>query len=363
MIPITRPMLPPLAEYTKLLEEIWASRMLSNFSSFAQRLEAEAGRYVGVPTRVVANCDLGLICAIASLELPRGSSCLVPSFTFNSTVSAAVWNGLNPVFVDIEPATLTIDVADAERAARSAGRVSLILATHVFGVPAGVHAIAALARELGARTVYDAAHAYGSRRDGVTVGSFGDAEVFSLSPTKVVTSGEGGLVCSRDDRFLDRLRLVRAYGFYEDYETKVLGLNAKMSELHAALGVLSLARIERSIAVRAEHVARYRAGLAQVGGVTFQQIRAEDRSAHTYFAVLFRDRAMRDRVEAALERAEVQTKRYFRPCHGMSAFQRFAGRPLPVTDDVYERILCLPLYEELRAEDIDRICETVREAA
>lgn len=363
MIPITRPALPALPEYTRLLEEIWSSRMLSNFATFAQRLEADAARYVGVPARVVANGDLGLVCAIASLELPRGSSCLVPSFTFNSTVNAAIWNGLRPIFVDIDPATLTIDVADAARAARDAGAVSLILATHVFGVPVDVSAVADLSRDIGARTVYDAAHAYGSRRDGVAVGSFGDAEVFSLSPTKVVSSGEGGLVCSGDDRLLERLRLVRAYGFYEDYESKILGLNAKMSELHAALGVLSLARIEAAIAVRERHVARYRAGLSAVRGVTFQRIRPEDRSAHTYFAALFADTRTRDHVEAALTRAEVQTKRYFRPCHGMSGFEEFSQRPLPATDDVYARILCLPLYEELRDEDIDQICATVRNAA
>jgi dTDP-4-amino-4,6-dideoxygalactose transaminase len=334
---------------------------LSNFGSFAQTLERQTCNYLGVDTRVVVSGDIGLTLVLSCLGLPVGSPAFVPSFTFNSTVNAVLWNGLRPVFVDIDPGTLNLDVQQAAAlAARQ--RPALIVATHVFGNPADVDGLAALAASTGARLVFDAAHAYGSRRNGVAVGGFGDAEVFSLSGTKPVTTAEGGLVSSREPELLDRLVHARAYGFQHDYNSKRLGLNGKMSELHAALGVLSLGRVEEALRRRAEHVQRYQARLSHIPGIAFQAVRPEDRSTYKDFAVLFADQTSRDRVEAALGRASVQTKRYFRPCHRMDAFSRYALEPLPATDDAYARILCLPLFEALSPRQVDEICGIVEEA-
>ena len=166
--------------------------MLSNFGPLAQRLEQQTSNYISVPTRVVVSGDIGLTLAIAALGVPPGSSCLVPSFTFNSTINAILWNGLRPVFVDIDPGSLTMDPDDARLAADKAGNVRVIVATHVFGNPADADRLGELAANHGARLVFDAAHGYGSLRNGSKVGSLGDIEVFSLSGTKPVTSGEGG---------------------------------------------------------------------------------------------------------------------------------------------------------------------------
>jgi dTDP-4-amino-4,6-dideoxygalactose transaminase len=361
MIPITRPELPPLDEYTALLDEVWESRMLSNFGQMAQRLEALTSDYLGLPTRVVVSGDIGLTLTISAMELPRGSACLVPSFTFNSTINAILWNGLRPVFVDIDPTTFTMDPADAERAAREAGDASLIVATHVFGNPADADGLRAVADAHGLRLMFDAAHGYGAVRDGVKVGGLGDVEVFSLSGTKPVTTAEGGLIATRDADLLDRIKLLRGYGFFGDYESRLVGLNGKMSELHAALGLLTMRRVDDALAIRDTHISRYRRILDDVAGVSYQAVRDRDRSTYKDFALLFANGSCRDKVEAVLTSQSIQTKRYFKPCHRMSAFQKWDRRRLPVTEDVHDRILCVPLFEGLTEAEIDLIATLVRD--
>lgn len=360
MIPITRPELPPLDEYVTLLEEIWSSRMLSNFGPMAQRLEAMTSEYLGVPTMVVVSGDIGLTLTLAALDLPKGSVCLVPSFTFNSTINAVLWNGLRPVFVDIDPEGFTMDPEDARRAA--AGRdVSCIVATHVFGNPADADGLRTVADKLGARLLFDAAHGYGSIRDGVKVGGLGDAEVFSLSGTKPVTTAEGGLIATKDEALLERIRLLRGYGFYGDYNSKLVGLNGKMSEFHAALGLLTMRRIEAALMARSTIVSLYTHRLATIPGVKFQRIRSVDRSTYKDFAILLPSAEHRAAVEAVLTREGVQTKQYFRPCHEMDAFHAMNERRLAVTDDVSSRILCIPLFEHLSIDDATMIADLVIE--
>lgn len=360
MIPITKPELPPIEEYTNLLAEVWSSRMLSNFGPLAQRLERMTTGYLGVESRVVVSGDIGLTLTIAALGIPKGAACLVPSFTFNSTINAVLWNGLHPVFVDIDPETFNMDAVDAQRAATELGGIRLVVATHVFGNPADADALSAVAGEFGARLIFDAAHGYGAIRDGVHVGGFGDAEVFSLSGTKPVTTAEGGIVSTRDPGLLEAIRLLRGYGFYGDYNSKLIGLNGKMSELHAALGLLTMRRVDDALAVRDGHVRRYRSLLAGVPGLRYQSVRPQDRSTYKDFALLFDSEAARDAAEAMLSAQDIQTKRYFKPCHRMDAFRPFRTRELPVTDAIHSRLLCVPLFEALTDGQIETICATIR---
>lgn len=361
MIPITRPSLPPLPEYTALLERIWESRMLSNFAECASALEALAADYLGAKYVLsVSSGDVALILALRALQLRPKTRVLVPSFTFNSTVNAILWNDLRPVFIDIDPETLNIDPADAATRMDGAGA---ILATHVFGNPAPVDELARLAGGTGARLVFDAAHGYGTLRRGKHAGTFGDAEVFSLSGTKPVTSAEGGFFATSSGELAERFRYLRAYGFQYDYHSRFIGLNGKLSELHAALGLLTVVRIEDALAARRVHVDHYLDRLAAVPGVTFQRVSPEDRSTYKDFAVLFETGEQRYLAEAALKAAEVQTKRYFRPCHEMEAYRAYADRPLPVTESIYRRVLCLPLFEELTADQVEFICDIVEAAA
>lgn len=360
MIPIVRPSLPPLPEYVASLEQIWSTRMLSNFGSSATALEAMTAEYLQVPN--VLTCvsgDIALTLAIRALELAPGTPVLVPSFTFNSTVNAVIWNGLRPVFVDIDPDSFTMSAPDAATVAAGAGA---IIATHVFGNPCDVDALAGVARDHGLRLLFDSAHGYGSLRDGVHVGALGDAEIFSLSGTKPVTCAEGGLFATADEELAERFRYLRGYGFRYDYNSVYVGLNGKMSELHAALGLLTLARIEDALAARSVHVEAYRRRLGRLPGIAFQAIRPEDRSTYKDMALLFDTPVARARVEAALAAADVQTKRYFRPCHQMDAFRGYATRPLPITESVADRILCVPLFEGLTPAEHDLICSTIETA-
>ena len=361
MIPITRPALPPLAEYVAILERIWDTRMLSNFGEFATSLEVLAADYLGAEcVLTVSSGDVALILSLRALMLPPKTRVLVPSFTFNSTVNAILWNDLTPVFVDIDPETLNMDPADAAGRIEGAGA---ILATHVFGNPAPVDELAALASSVGARLLFDAAHGYGSLRRGKHVGTFGDAEVFSMSGTKPVTSAEGGLFATSDPELAERFRYLRAYGFQTDYHSRYVGLNGKLSELHAGLGLLTLARIEDALAARRVHVDHYLGRLASVPGVSFQRVSVEDRSTFKDFAVVFASGEQRDLVEAALTAVDVQTKRYFRPCHEMDAYRAYADGALPVTESTYRRILCLPLFEDLTPDQVDVVCDIVAAAS
>jgi dTDP-4-amino-4,6-dideoxygalactose transaminase len=357
LIPITRPWLPPFAEYAELLERVWSSRMLSNFGPLASALEEQSNRYLAAGHVLSASSgDVALILAIRALALPPGSRVLVSSFTFNSTVNAIIWNGCRPVFVDIDPETLNMDPSDA--AARATGAAA-ILATHVFGNPADIDALGEVSLHFDIPMLFDAAHGYGSLHRGRHVGTFGSAEVFSLSGTKPVTSGEGGLIATGDPILADRFRYLRGYGFQNDYVSRYVGLNGKLSELHAALGLLTMARIEDAIKARANHVAAYLGRLSAVDGISFQKIAAGDRSTYKDFALIFRDGTSRDRVETALSSRGIQTKRYFRPCHDMPAYAEHRDRSLPVTESTYARILCIPLFEEMTETERDLVCSVV----
>lgn len=359
MIPLMRPQLPALSDYTELLSEIWDSRMLSNFGTFAQQLEVQTRDYLGVDhVSVVVSGDIGLMIALSALELPEGSPCFLPSFTFNSTVNAAIWNRLTPVFVDIDPATYTMCPDDLAEACDRESRPGVVLATHTFGNPCDDGRLRAVAQRHGSRVVYDAAHGYGSLRDGTKVGALGDVEVFSLSGTKLVTCAEGGLISTADPEIAERIRYLRGYGFQGDYISHHVGLNGKMSELHAALGVLALAEVESAVEQRHRLLAGYSARLGALARV--QAVRPQDRSTYKDVALWFG--GGRAAVETALTAGEVQSKRYFRPLHHMPAYAGWSTRALPVTDAVYDGLLCVPAYADLGDGELDQICELVTRA-
>lgn len=356
MIPVARPELPDFHEYRRLLEEIWQSRMLSNFASHAQALEAKAKRYLGASeVRAVVNGDVGLVLALAALDLPEGGECLVPSFTFNSSANAILWNRLVPVFCEIDPETFSLDPEDVEK--KLSARTAAILATHVFGNPCDADRLRAIAAARRIPVIFDAAHAYGSLYRGRKVGTLGDLEVFSLSGTKPVTSAEGGLIATSREELAERIRFGRNYGFYGDYNSRFAGLNGKLSELHAALGCLTLGAVEEAVRRRNAIANRYRENLKDVPGLRFQRIDPRDRSTFKDFAIVFAEPSCG--LAEHLGGRGVETKRYFLPAHRMEYFHRFARGPLPHTEALYEKILCLPIYNELPLSEVDRIAEMV----
>lgn len=334
--------------------------MLSNFGKYARRFEEKAQSYLGNPwTRSLVNCDIGLVLSLASLELPDDGECLVQSFTFNSTVNAVLWNRLRPIFVDIDPRTFNVDCADLERRITPATRA--IVVTHIFGSPLEIGRVLELAGRGGIPVVVDAAHAYGATYRGMRIGDprLGAFQVFSFSGTKQITSAEGGLVAAGSDELAKRLEYRRAYGFQDDYVSRFLGLNGKLSEIHAALACLTIDDVEVVVAKRAATAARYRERLAAIPGMRFQEHLPDARSTYKDFAILCPDR--RDALADFLAKSEVQTKKYFRPLHPMPAFERFRSRDddLSDTEESAAAILCLPMFNELAESDIDRVCDLV----
>ncbi len=362
VLPISQPTLPDYDRYASALSEIFESRQLTN-DRWVARLEETAAGYLGVPEVVaLGNATSGLILVAKLLGL--SGKVMLPSFTFPATLHALLWNGIEPVLVDCDPESFNIDPIDAAR--RWSPGVSGIFPVYIFGNAPDWDGIEQLRSSRGLKALSDAAHALGTRVGDKMAGSFAEAEVFSLAPTKVTVSGEGGLVATRDASLARELRIARNYGNPGDYDCLFAGLNARQSELHALLGVFSLEQTETHIARRDAIVRRYRSGLAGVPGVRFQRIAENCRSTHNYFAVRIEALAFgltNAELRSALEADQIRTKIYFYPpLHRQSRFRHLPGLEgsYPNTDRVCAEVLCLPLYSHMRDGEVDRVVEAVR---
>ncbi len=306
----------------------------------------------------VSSCTAGLMLALRALD-PAGPVVL-PSFTFSASAHAIVWNGLEPRFADCDANSFQADPGSITARIEGAGAV---MATHVFGAPCDVESIGTVARTAGLPLVLDAAHGFGARRGDRAVGSFGAVEVFSLSPTKVVVAGEGGIVTTNDDALAEAVRIGRDYGNPGNYDTQFVGLNARMSELHAAVALESLRDLDARLDRRAAIVRRYREGLASVPGVAPQRIDPGDRSTYKDFTVTIDEAAFgieRDLVVTALRAEGVDTRNYFSPpVHRQHAYRNLPATELPVTDRVASRVISLPIYTSLLDDTIDGIIEAI----
>lgn len=347
-IQLARPELPDLAAYAARLESVWDSAHVSNFGPAARELEAIARAYMGLEhVHAVANADLGLTLAIAALRLPRGARAVVPSFTFPSTLIALLWNGLTPVFADVDPGTWCLASAPED--------ADLIVGVHLFMGICDVSALEDQASRAGIPLVFDAAQAYASRLGGRHIGAFGDASVFSLGATKLVTSGEGGLAAFRDGAVAERFTRLRTHGMTRDYEVHEPGLNAKLSELHAALGCLTLPQADARAAALLELAGRYRERLN--GVLPLQRLPAGLRPTPTHLVCDVGDR--RDAIARDLHGEGIETRAYFRPLHEMAAFAAVERGPLPVTERLGRSLLTLPLHTGMDAADVDRVCDVL----
>jgi dTDP-4-amino-4,6-dideoxygalactose transaminase len=331
---------------------------------FVREFERTAAEYLGVANAIaVGSCTVGLLLVLRAAALD--GEVIVPSFTFAATAHAVAWNGLRPVFADIDERSLTLDPDDVRGAVND--RTSAVLATHVYGTPCDTDGLEAVASERGLRLFFDAAHAFGSRRAGVPVGRSGDAEVFSLSPTKVLFAGEGGVVATDDDDLAERVRMGRNYGHPGDYDCRFPGLNGRMSELHAAVALASLEDLDDRVGRRNELADRYRRELQTVPGVSFPESRPEDVSTVKDFTLLIDPEGSgtdAGRVASVLAAAGIETKRYYEPpVHRMGAYADVGGaRDLPITERASARALTVPLWDHMAPGDVDRVAETVRSA-
>ena len=355
---VARPSLPAFEDYTDALAGVWESGQLSNFGPMAVRFEEHCRAYTGLEhVRATSSCDIGLTLAVRALGLEPGTLVLVPSFTFASTLHALLWNGLEPRFVDVDPDTWCLT---AESCAGAADGVGAIVGTHAFMGICDVVGLEALAAETGAVLLFDAAQALASWVGALHVGAFGDASVFSFSPTKVATCGEGGLAAFRDAAAAERFELLRSYGSDDDYDSRFVGLNGKLSELHAALGCQTVPAIEDEVAWRLGLAVRYRERLAGVEGVVLQSLASGVRPTPTQLVVDLGSR--RGAVAEALAADGIDTRPYFRPMHRMERFRDLPATAMPVTDRLGMSLLALPLHRAMGTADVDRVCDAVERA-
>lgn len=363
MLPMVAPEGLPGGEFLRDVEQILASGQLTN-AAFVRRLEDAAAGYLGVPHCVaVSSCTTGLVLLLRALDLC--GEVVLPSFTFHATAHAVRWNGLTPVFADCDPHTFCVDPHSVRELISPA--TGAILGVHIFGCPAEAAALEEIAARAGVPLLFDAAHAFGSAAGGRRIGSFGDAEVFSFSPTKLLVAGEGGLVATRDSALARRLRAARNYGDAGNYDPDLTGLNARMSEFHAALALRGLPGLEARIARRNEIRRRYLQGLEGVRGLRFQHIPEGARSTCKDFALLVDEAAFgasRDWLYEALRRDNIDARRYFwPPVHRQRLYQTLwdAGS-LPATEQVSSSVLNLPIYSSLSDAAVDRVCDAVARA-
>jgi dTDP-4-amino-4,6-dideoxygalactose transaminase len=325
-----------------------------------REFEELAAECLGAPYAVaVSSCTAGLM-LVAQALFPNGPV-LLPSFTFTASAHGLAWNGQRPLFAECHPATLQLDVMDARARLGPAGG---ILATHVFGAPCPAKALEELGRARRVPVVFDAAHAFGARHHGRRIGSFGDASVFSLTPTKPVAAGEGGVVTTRHADLAERLRIGRDYGNAAgDYDTLFVGLNARMSEFHAAMAIESMAMLGEHIEVRTAVAARYRRGLAALPGIEPQEVLASDTSTYKDFSVLVeppRFGMSRNVLVRALAAEGIDTRNYFDPpVHRQRAYLHLNTARLPVTEDVAGRVVSLPIFARMPEDAVDRVVETL----
>ncbi len=363
-LPIVRATLPSLEEIKEPLQEILASGMVTNFSKYVRQFEAESAAYLGVKNSLtVSNGTSGLLLAAKCLGLK--GEVIVPSFTFSATAHALVWNGLTPVFADINPETFNLDPRKVEE--KITERTSAILATHVFGNPCDIEALEAIARRHNLKLFFDAAHALGSQYKGKKIGSFGDAEIFSTSGTKLLVTGEGGLVTTNNQELAEKLKIGRNYGDPGNYNCQFVGYNGKMPEFSAIVGLASLKKIELAIGHRNHLRQVFEENLKGIPGLSFQKIHPENVSTIKDFAIVVdpaRFGLNRDVLAKCLAAENIHTKKYFYPpIHQMKAYLDLPGinpERLEHTEHLARNVLCLPIYNSMSEETVRKICHAIR---
>lgn len=359
---VTQPYLPPLEEFIPYLEQIWASKWLTNNGPFHQQLERALGEYLGIEhIALFTNGTIALITALQSLRI-TGEVITTP-YSFVATSHALIWNGIKPVFVDVRPDTLNLDPAKIEAAITP--QTTAIMPVHCYGRPCDVDTIQDIADTYNLKVIYDAAHAFGVRDAGGSVLRHGDLSVLSFHATKVFNTFEGGAIVCPDAKTKTRIDYLKNFGHASEVSVVAPGINGKMSEINAAFGLLQLKHIDKALARRREIDAAYRARLAGVKGIVCMPPDQTGAANYSYFPVLVEsDYAIsRDALYGTLKEHGIHPRRYFFPL--ISDFSMYRGLPsaqpdkLPAAVTASQKILCLPIYPDLEMAQIDVITQLI----
>ncbi|WP_421274770.1 dTDP-4-amino-4,6-dideoxy-D-glucose aminotransferase VioA [Aeromonas veronii] len=353
-IPVTQPFLPELSEFVPYLEKIWDNRWLTNNGPFHQELEAKLAEYLGVEhVSLFNNATIALITALQAMRI-HGEVITTP-YSFVATSHSIMWNGLEPVFVDIDPSTFNIDPAKIEAAITP--RTTAIMPVHCYSNPCDVEAIQKIAENYGLKVIYDAAHAFGVKYKGESLLKWGDLSILSFHATKVFNTFEGGAIISPDAKTKQRIDRLKNFGIADELTVTAPGINGKMSEINAAFGLVQLKYIDKAMTSRQAIDKRYRAALADVKGITLYQHDSNANSNFSYFPILVEaDYSLsRDELYNILKENNILSRRYFYPL--ISNMPMYRGLPsatlvnLSQANQLAEKVLCLPIFDQLTVDE------------
>ena len=354
MIPVTKPYLPNQQTYFRFVEEIFERQWLTNNGPLVQKFEEKLKNYLKIKNLLyVSNGTIALQLAIKALELK--GEIITTAFSYVATSSSIVWEGCQPIFVDIDANTLNIDPKKIE--ASITDRTTAILATHCFGNACDIDAIDIIAKKHHLNVIYDAAHCFGTTYKGKSIFQYGDISTTSLHATKLMHTIEGGLVFSNDKNLIERMAYMRNFGHDGFEKFNGVGINAKNSEFHAAMGLCVLEDIDSIIQKRKEQSKCYD-NLLEGLSVQKPQIGKNCDCNYAYYPILFESESTALKVKSALEVKGIHPRRYFYP--SLSKLDYVKPTKTPVSDSCASRILCLPLYHELEEESQQLICKIIR---
>ncbi|MDD5415754.1 MAG: DegT/DnrJ/EryC1/StrS family aminotransferase [Candidatus Daviesbacteria bacterium] len=360
MINVTKTTLPPINKYIKYLKKVWMNNWITNKGEFTLQLEKELKNYLKVKNlSVVSNGTIAMQLAFKALKL-KGEVITTP-FTFPATTNSLIWEGLKPVFADIDPETFNIDAKEIEK--KITKETSAILAVHVFGNPCDVEAIEKIAKKYNLKIIYDSAHAFGIEYKDKSVLSWGDINTLSFHAAKVFHTAEGGAVIARKKRDYQMLDLLKNHGIEYYDKVVIAGINAKMNELQAIMGLCVLEDFEKSIIKRKKIYQRYKEAFLKNPLIKIQKLHNNlTKYTYPYFPVFFPDEKTRERIFKVLLKNGIRARKYFYPpCHEFP-YIKYSSSDLPNATKISHTILCLPLYATLTTKDHERIINLVNKA-
>ncbi len=363
IITVTSPLLPNLDEFNELLKDIWGSKWITNNGSYHKKLEAALAEYLKVPyVSLFTNGTLPLITALQALRI--SGEVITTPYSFVATTHSLWWNGIKPVFVDIDPATGNIDPDRIEAAITP--KTTAIMPVHVYGKPCNTKRIQEIADNYGLKVIYDAAHAFGVEVDGESILNAGDLSTLSFHATKVYNTIEGGAMVMKDEQTKKRIDYLKNFGFANETTVVGPGINSKMDEIRSAYGLLNLRQVDDAIEKRHQVAIRYREALRDVEGITFFDDMPGVRHNYSYFPIFVNAKVYgisRDELYFKMRKQGVLGRRYFYPL--ISDFTTYRSLPsatkenLPNAHRMSDSVICLPMHHQLSEEDVERILNSV----
>jgi len=358
---VTQPVLPELAEFIPYLEEIWKNKILTNCGPLHQQLEKELCEYLGVDyISLFNNGTIALVTALQALGLEQGEVITTP-YTFVATAHSIVWNKLTPVFVDIDPQTSNIDPIKVEQAITH--KTVAILPVHCYGIPCDVEALQNIATKYNLKLIYDAAHAFGVEHNGKSLLNYGDLSVMSFHATKVFNTFEGGAIVCHSAEMKQRIDRLKNFGIVNESAIDDVSLNGKLSEVHAALGLLQLKSIDSTLLTRQKIDETYRNGLADISGVHCIKRAGVEKDNYSYFPIVISKPypLSRNKLFEKMKRHNIFARKYFYPIMTDLTVYKEYQSATPEAKCLSEQVLCLPLYPNLSLDSVQEIIDLIKD--